>query len=208
MNWLQHHPDDLIERYEPEQALALLRQEAALTPDQLRKLDVYLHHWTLVLLQRTNDPQGVQEMLTLCEIARALATEGEQGEAALEQRWSGFEDLLEGKRRTLQANRHAPPVQLKQQDAILQRIDETAGGRVRQQDLAEHLQLSKGRISQILGVLESRALIARQREGKESWVSRVQPQSAPTSPAQDRASPTAFRASQLGAIVFPWRKAA
>jgi DNA-binding transcriptional ArsR family regulator len=201
MNWLQHHPDDLIERFEPAEALALLRQQTALTPDQLLKLDVYLHHWTLVLLQRANDPEGVQEMLTLCEITSDLAPAGIEG-GAMRQRWSGFEDLLEGKRRTLQACRHAPPIQLKQQDTILQIIEQSNGGRVKQQDLAEHLNLSKGRVSQILGVLESRALITRQRQGKESWVSRALTQSAPVSPVQTKASSPALTAVHIGYAVF------
>lgn len=195
MNWLQYHPDDLIERFEPAEALAQLRQQATLAPEQLGKLDVYLHHWTLVLLQRANDPEGVQEMLTLCEIAGDLAPSGTEG-GTMRQRWSGFEDLLEGKRRTLQASRQAPTIQLKQQDTILQIIEQAEGGRVKQLDLADRLKLSKGRVSQILGVLESRSLIARQREGKESWVSLVPPDSAPASPVH------------IGENVFSIRKAA
>jgi DNA-binding transcriptional ArsR family regulator len=204
MNWLQHHPDDLIERFEPAEALSQLRQQKGLTPQQLLKLDVYLHHWTLVLLQRANDPQGVQEMLTLCEIASDLVPEDVQGHA-MRQRWSGFEDLLEAKRRTLQASGQVAPVALKQQDTILQIIQQATGGRVKQLDLVSTLQLSKGRVSQILGVLESRALITRQREGKESWVSLAKTHSAPLAPVQGKATAAS---SHIGANVFALRKAA
>ena len=207
MNWLQHHPDDLIERFEPAEALAQLRQQANLMPEQLLKLDVYLHHWTLMLLQRTNDPQGVQEMLTLCEIASDLAPEEAQG-GAMRQRWSGFEDLLEAKRRTLQASSQVAPVALKQQEAILQTIQRSDGGRVKQLDLVNSLQLRKGRVSQILGVLESRALITRQREGKESWVSLAQTHLAPGSPVQGKASAASVASTHIGANVFALRKAA
>ena len=203
MNWLNHHPDDLIERFEPAEALAFLRQQTALTLEQMGKLDVYLHHWTLVLLQRTNDPEGVQEMLTLCEIAQDLAPEGAEGNGK-QQRWNGFEDLLEGKRRYLQAGRIAAPIALKHQDAILQIIQQSGGGRVKQLDLAAPLKLSKGRVSQILGVLESRALITRQRQGKESWVSLAHAGAAPASPTQ--APDPVFE--HLGARVFSFLKAA
>lgn len=205
MNWLNHHPDDLIERFEPAEALALLRQQAALTVEQIGTLDVYLHHWTLVLLQRTNDPEGVQEMLTLCEVAQDLAPEGAGG-SGTRQRWNGFEDLLEGKRRYLQATRIPAPIQLKHQDAILQIIQQSDGGRVKQLDLAEPLKLSKGRVSQILGVLESRALITRQREGKESWVSLARAGAASVSPIQEKAAAPALE--HLGARVFCFRKTA
>lgn len=206
MNWLSHHPDDLIERVEPAEALALLRQQTALTQEQMGKLDIYLHHWTLVLLQRANDPEGVQEMLTLCEIARDLAPE-DTGGSAMQQRWSGFEDLLEGKRRYLQAGQSAAPIQLKQQDAILQLIRDSDGGRIQQHALAGHLKLSKGRVSQILGVLESRALITRQRQGKESWVGLSQADSAPMSPTHKKYA-TSADTQHLGANVFSIRKAA
>ncbi len=205
MNWLDHHPDDLIERFEPAEALALLRQQTALTVEQTGKLDVYLHHWTLVLLQRSDDPEGVQEMLTLCEIAQDLVLAGAEG-SGTQQRWNGFEDLLEGKRRYLQAVRIPAPIQLKQTDAILQIIQQSAGARVKQLDLAESLKLSKGRVSQILGVLESRALIKRQRQGKESWVSLARAGAAPMEPPRSEAA--ASPVVHLGASVFASRKAA
>lgn len=184
MRWLQHHTDELIERYEPAEALALLRQQDTLSPPELPKLDAYLQHWTLMLLQRPQDPQGVQDLLSLAEIAADLAA-GLAGaeDSAMQQRWGAFEDLLEGKRSALQASRRAAPVELKHQGAIVQRIAQSEGGRVRQLELTEHLKLSKGRISQILGLMESRGLVTRQRQGQDSWVSLATSGSAP-GPAQ------------------------
>ena len=201
MNWLHHHPDDLIERFEPAEALAQLRQQTTLAPEQLGKLDVYLHHWSLVILQRANDPEGVQEMLTLCEIASDLAPAGTEGDT-MRHRWSGFEDLLEGKRRHLQASRSVAPIQLKQQDTILQIIEQAEGGRVKQLDLVDRLKLSKGRVSQILGVLESRALIARQRQGKESWVSLAIFNAASASPLRGGSSVSTRFTKPYGASIF------
>ncbi len=207
MHWLNHLPDDLIERFEPAEALTLLRQQVTLTSAQIGKLDIYIHHWTLVLLQRTSDPEGVQEMLTLCEIAQDLTPENAEGQA-FRQRWNGFEDLLEAKHRHLQSRRQVAPVQLKQQDTILQIIEHSAEGRVKQLDLVEQLHLSKGRVSQILGVLEARALITRQRQGKESWVSLTQAQSAPGAPVQGTPFGRSNARSHIGVNVFAIRKAA
>ena len=205
MSWLNHHPDDLIERFEPAEALARLRQQPMLTLAQMGHLDVYLHHWTLVLLQRSNDPEGVQEMLTLCEIAQDLAPVGAEG-SGTQQRWRGFEDLLEGKRRYLQADRIAAPIQLKHQDVILQIIQQSEGGRVKQLELAARLKLSKGRVSQILGVLEARALITRQRQGKDSWVSLARAGAVSALPMQKK--PPTLASEHLGASVFSTLKAA
>lgn len=210
MDWLEHHACDLIERYEPAEALALLRQQEALSPPQLPKLDAYLQHWTLMLLQRPQDPEGVQDMLSLSVIAADLAT-GVDGAPAMQQRWSAFADLLEGKRSALQAGRRAVPVQLKHQDAILQLIAQAEGGRLRQLDLAQHLQLSKGRISQILGLMEARGLVTRQRQGQDSWVSLASSAPAP-GPVQIQPqvfSPEPAPATMhLGQKVFALRKAA
>ena len=186
MSWLDLYPDDLIERYEPSDALEFLRKQAPTSASQLEKLDYFLGHWTLVLLQRADDPQGVQEMLTLCEIAQSMTDKG-----SIEQlRWNGFEDLLEGKRLYLkahaQAHKDKAPVQLKQQSRILELIQQSDSARIKQSELPEELNLSKGRVSQILGLLESRLLITRQREGKESWVKLAQNSSAPLTPSQAR----------------------
>ena len=115
-----------------------------------------------------------------------------------------FEDLLEGKRRYLQASQIATPIQLKHQDTILEIIEQAHGRRVRQLDFVEVLKLSPGRVSQILGVLESRSLITRQRLGKESWVSLAE--AASTTPKRE---PAVTRSKEhLGARVFSFRKAA
>jgi hypothetical protein len=205
MNWLNHHPDDLIERMEPPEALALLRQQETLTIAQMGTLDSYLHHWTLVHLQRTNDHEGVQDMLTLCEIAQDLALQGADG-SAMAQRWNGFEDLLEGKRRYLQAARIAAPIRLKHQDEILRIIEGSDAGRVQQLELARSLKLSKGRVSQILGVLEARALVSRQRQGKENWVSAGHAGAVPASPQKANAATRV--GEHLGAQVFAFPQAA
>ncbi|WP_141290504.1 hypothetical protein, partial [Ideonella azotifigens] len=73
MAWIDHHPDDLIERSEPAQALDWLRQQSTLDAAALGKLDLFLHHWVLLLLQRPADAQGVLELMSLCQVARSRA---------------------------------------------------------------------------------------------------------------------------------------
>ena len=60
-------------------------------------------------------------------------------------------------------------------------------------------------IQQILGVLEARAIITRQREGKESWVSLAPSGTAPATPHQNPPTPSS---AHLGKTVFALRKAA
>jgi hypothetical protein len=172
MAWIDHHPDDLIERSEPSQALNWLRQQSTLDEAALGKLDLFLHHWVLVLLQRPADAQGVLEMMSLCQVARSRASATPGGDAeAMGQRWQAFEDLLEAKRLALSAAAATPAAPLRHEPAIRQFIEAQPQQRATQTALANHLGLSAGRISQILGVLESRGQVVRQRQGQENWVS-------------------------------------
>lgn len=208
MNWFSLHPEDLIERCEPADMLAAIRSLNQLDHTQMDKLDLYLDEWTLTVLVRPNDAEGVQEMLSLCEMAHDLAPATPEA-APMRHRWQAFESLLEGKRLRLQAQASEPVAKLLQQDPVLDCIRAAPQGRMRQQDLAQQLGLSKGRISQILGVLEDRGHITRQRQGRESWVSLLSSQTPPVATTVPTAplAPTT-PTGHLGAQVFAIRKAA
>lgn len=208
MNWFSLHPEDLIERCEPADMLAAIRSLNQLDHTQMDKLDLYLDEWTLTVLVRPGDAEGVQEMLSLCEMAHDLAPATPEA-APMRHRWQAFESLLEGKRLRLQAQASEPVAKLLQQDPVLDCIRAAPHGRMRQQDLAQQLGLSKGRISQILAVLEDRGHITRQRQGRESWVSLLGSQTPPAATTVPTAplAPTT-PAGHLGARVFGIRKAA
>lgn len=208
MNWFSLHPEDLIERCEPADMLAAIRSLSQLDHTQMDKLDLYLDEWTLTVLVRPGDAEGVQEMLSLCEMAHDLAPATPEA-APMRHRWQAFESLLEGKRLRLQAQASEPVAKLLQQDPVLDCIRAAPHGRMRQQDLAQQLGLSKGRISQILGVLEDRGHITRQRQGRESWVSLLSSQTPPATTTVPTAplAPTT-PTGHLGARVFGLRQAA
>lgn len=207
MDWFSLHPEDVIERCEPADMLATLRPLKQLEPVQAQKLDPYLDEWTLTMLSRPHDAEGVQEMLSLCELAHGLLPKASES-TPLRHRWQAFESLLEGKRLRLQAQASEPAAKLLQQDKVLDCVRAAPQGRIRQQDLAQELNLSKGRISQILGVLEDRGHITRQRQGRESWVSLLSSQTPPAvtpiTPPSASTGPTVH----VGARVFALHKVA
>lgn len=182
-NWFDRNPDDLAERSEPAEALAAVRAQDSLNASQLAVLDVFLNHWVLAALQRTNDREGVLELQQLCELAGDVADASAEAQMFCP-RLEAFGDLLEGKRRTLQAVATGVPFKLFHEDEILQTL---AKGETRQADLVAQLKLSAGRVSQILGVMESKGQIVRARRGKESWVALpAVPTQAPTQRAHLR----------------------
>lgn len=146
--------------------MAAVRAQDNLSAGQLAVLDVFLNHWVLAALQRPNDREGVLELQQLCELAHDMAEPDAQAQAFCP-RLEAFGDLLEGKRRTLQAVATGVPFKLFHEDDILQTL---AKGETKQADLVAQLKLSAGRVSQILGVMESKGQIVRARRGKESWV--------------------------------------
>ncbi len=165
-NWFDRNPDDLAERSEPAEALAAVRAQDHLNAQHLAVLDVFLNHWVLAALQRPDDREGVLELQQLCELAHDMAEPDAQAQAFCP-RLEAFGDLLEGKRRTLQAVATGVPFKLFHEDDIFQTL---AQGETKQADLVAQLKLSAGRVSQILGVMESKGQIVRARRGKESWV--------------------------------------
>lgn len=199
MTWFDRHPDDLAEQSEPAQALAAVRAQDELTAAQLAVLDVYLNHWVLAILLRPQDREGVLELHQLCELAQDLAQKVPEAQAFCP-RFEAFADLLEGKRRVLQAKLVEMPFKLLHEDAILAQAN---GEGCKQSDLVTALNLSAGRISQLLGVLEAQGKILRQRKGKESWVSlpvAFQPKTAFAHPAKNSGS-AAYQ-------MFHWKQAA
>jgi hypothetical protein len=204
MAWIDAHPDDLIERSEPSQALDWLREQTTLDEAALGKLDLFLHHWVLVLLQRPADVQGVLELMSLCQVARSRAA-AMPGAEAMGQRWKAFEDLLEAKRLALRAAAAAPATPLRHEPAIREFIQAQPQQRATQTALAAHLGLSPGRVSQILGVLESRGQVLRRRQGQENWVSwssQAEAQPAPTQPSTKSQSITTATSPHLAVQVF------
>ena len=191
-NWFDRNPDDLAERSEPAEALTAVRAQDNLNAQQLAALDVFLNHWVLAVLQRPNDREGVLELQQVCELADDLADESAAAQA-FRPRLEALGDLLEGKRRTMQAVATGVPFKLFHEDAILHTL---ANGETKQADLVVQLKLSPGRVSQILGVMESKGQIVRARRGKESWVA------LPTTPALTPFRPAHHRTGNIVQGIF------
>lgn len=165
-NLLDQRAERVADQSNPQEVMAALRRVDTINTEQQEMLDWVLTDWVMTVISRPADLEGVVELHTLCHLAQSSLDESASA-AIFASRWEGYADLLEGKRLALQ-DRMAPPiVELLQEPKILARLAE---GEARQADFADILNISAGRVSQLMALLESRGKITRVRRGKESWV--------------------------------------
>lgn len=180
MNLFEKRPEVLADQHSPQDLIAQLRKLDYLTEDQQQSLDYVLTDWVMTVLSRPDDFEGVLELHDLCQLALsslpAATSDNEHATHALSARWEGFASLLEGKRLALRARTSPHATELLQEPKILALL---ANGTQKQSDLVINLNLTAGRISQLLAVLESRGKITRSRHGKESWVALTQRPAVP-----------------------------
>jgi enoyl-CoA hydratase/carnithine racemase len=189
MGLFEKRPEVLADQSNPQELMAQLRSLEHLDVGQQEALDYVLTDWVMVVLSRHADIEGVIALFRLCRLAQACLDDLE-GVNAFRIRWAGFADLLEARSLAIRARSAPQSLQLLQEPAIFAYLQQK--GEVTQSELAKILQLSAGRISQVLAVLESRGQVARMRRGKESWVS------LPTAP--DLRQPLAGEAQRLPAF--------
>jgi hypothetical protein len=169
VEWFELHPLDLIQRSSVEEAQRALDAIDALTPAQASVLDAVIESWALTALMRLDDRESAMELHCLVNDSRQFLAGATNDSAELSNfdvRWKAFSDLLEGKNQALLGRLNAPTLGREQE--IFQAL---AGGALSQKDLAEKLQLSAGRMSQLLTVLEGRGKVLRRKNGREVIVS-------------------------------------
>jgi hypothetical protein len=187
MNWFEHCAEDLAALSSPAELAEALRGCQRLDKAAQEKIDFVLIDWIMLTISRPADLEGVLELHKICRRARNLL--GDQPlEQAMAMRWQGFADVLEAKNLAIRWAKSEAEAgnELLHEPIILRKLAE---GEMRQSEFIELLQLSAGRVSQILAALEVRRKISRAKRGKESWVSLLQGESA----ARPIAEPVAIK---------------
>lgn len=163
---LEQRPELIADQSNPQEVMAALRSVDEIHTEQQEILDWVLTDWVMTMISRPADLEGVVELHKLCRLSQSSLDESASA-ANFRQRWQAYADLLEGKRLALRDRTTPPTQELRQEPKILARLAE---GAAKQSDFTELLQISAGRVSQLLALLESRGKITRKRLGKESWV--------------------------------------
>ena len=174
---LLHHPDpaQLSSITSTAEILEAVRQFGAndgWSPRALQTLDHLLVVWTANTAARPDDVEGIAELQQLIDYVRHRSTNGHRLPPASQNRWAALHDVLESRRHAIDG---------RQPDRILKRahvraILDLIGTGTTQRELTAGLQgrdidISPGRLSQLLSLMEAHGLIDRRREGRENRLS-------------------------------------
>ena len=174
---LLHHPDpaQLSSVTSTAEILAAVRQFGAddgWSPRALQTLDHLLVVWTANTAARPDDVEGIAELQQLIDYVRHRSANRQHLPLASQSRWEALHDVLESRRHAIDG---------RQPDRILKRahvraILDLIGTGTTQRELTAGLQgrdidISPGRLSQLLSLMEAHGLIDRRREGRENRLS-------------------------------------
>ncbi|WP_374246971.1 hypothetical protein [Zoogloea sp.] len=169
---LHPEPAQLSSTADTSDVLAALRQLGASdhwSERSLHTLDQLLVTWTANTAARQDDAEGIAELQRLIEYARNRTANQSSLPPASRDRWSALNDVLESRRYAIEGRRPERILNRAHVRTVLSLI----GTGLSQPVLAEKLQdrnveISPGRLSQLLSLMEAHGLIDRKREGREN----------------------------------------
>lgn len=148
-----------------------VRQIEAWDDTVLTNADRILVTLTMQACIRRNDSEGIGDIQrTITRITRGTGP-GAALPSRFRERWSAFADLLEARRLQLAGAAPAEQLERKHVPEIL-RAAIAAKGRLLQREIATSVcnGVTAGRISQLLGLMESHGLIERIRHGRDKLI--------------------------------------
>ena len=174
---LLHHPDpaQLSSITSTAEILAAVRQfgvDDDWSPRALQTLDHLLVVWTANTAARPDDVEGIAELQQLIDYVRHRSANRQHLPLASQSRWEALHDVLESRRHAIAGRQPERILDRAHVRAILGLI----GTGTTQRELTAGLQgrdinISSGRLSQLLSLLEAHGLIGRRREGRENRLS-------------------------------------
>lgn len=160
----------LIDKSTPQQLSATIRRLKEWDARALDCANRMLTVWTQAAIARPNDQQGIAELQRLIHHALHPLAATPVPPESYQARWQGFSDLLEARRLELA---HADPAALLRRRNVKEILDAiaVAGGTLEQARIAEQLDVSAGRVTQLVSLMESHGLLTRQRHGRDNRLS-------------------------------------
>lgn len=168
-------PSALADTATPEQVLLALREMAPedAWPDwTLRLLDYLMVVWSAEAVARPADREGIAELQTFINYALERTANAARLPDSWRQRWQAINDVLESRRMDLAGRNPDMVLGRKHVDTLLKMLEI---GERSQADVSASLkmrgiEITPGRLSQLLSLLEGHGLVERRRVGRENQV--------------------------------------
>lgn len=168
-------PSALADTATPEQVLLALREMAPedAWPDwTLRLLDYLMVVWSAEAVARPADREGIAELQTFINYALERTANAARLPDSWRQRWQAINDVLESRRMDLAGRNPDMVLGRKHVDTLLKMLEI---GERSQADVSASLkmrgiEITPGRLSQLLSLLEGHGLVERRRVGRENQI--------------------------------------
>ena len=170
MGMLNLHASDpllSVDRAIPAELLEAIKGLETWDEQALDMANLLITVWSADAIARANDREGISELQRLIHFslnrANSLSTLPEEFRC----RWQEASDMLEARRLNLA---HADPeAQLNRTHVreILQWLLNDGNREVPQSELVKYLEVSAGRVTQLIGPLESNGLVTKRKQGRD-----------------------------------------
>lgn len=161
-------PAMLVERATPAELLSAIREILTWDETTLKVTNRLISVWSARAIANPNDREGISEIQRLIHYTLNRATSSGSLPEEFRHRWQQASDILEARRLNLA---HADPeAQLNRLHVpeILQLLLKAGSRELPQSDLVKHLEVTTGRVTQLIGPLEANGLISKRKHGRDN----------------------------------------
>ena len=170
MTELNLHASDpllFVDRATPAELLDAIKKLDRWDKQALDMANLLITVWSADAIARANDREGISELQRVIHytLNRAISMNTLPDEFRF--RWQEASDMLEAKRLSLA---HADPdAQLTRRHVpeILLLLLKAGNRELPQSELVQHLEVSAGRVTQLIGPLESNGLVTKRKQGRD-----------------------------------------
>ncbi len=170
MTVLNLHASDpllFVDRATPHELLEAIKRLERWDEQALDMANLLITVWSADAIARTNDREGISELQRIIHYTLDRASSVSTLPEEFRCRWQEASDMLEARRLTLA---HADPdAQLNRTHVreILQWLLNNDNRELPQSELVQHLEVSAGRVTQLIGPLESSGLVTKRKQGRD-----------------------------------------
>lgn len=163
-------PAILVDKATPSELLTAIRDLAEWGKTELNVVNRLISVWSARAIANPNDREGISELQRLIHFTMHRANSSGSLPAEYRYRWEEAGDMLESRRLNLAHTDPEAQIARRHVREILLYLHRTGNRDHHQSDLAEHLSVTTGRVTQLIGNLEANGLITKRKQGRDNFL--------------------------------------